>query len=336
MVGPMKHQTIHLFQALSSSDGAPEWVHLIPSGTVSGADGRGPYTADLAAIMRDSMTSGRLVLDECHATDLAAPRGEPAPARGWIVELQQRADGIWGRVEWTETGRALMADKSYRGISPCIAVTRNGTIKRVLRASLTNDPNLPLKHLHSRSSDMDELTQIRNALALGPDATIEAILAAINAMKGEESDLMSRLIKASGADAKAVTTVAQLETHLQAARAARGTEAELRQTVVSLQSQLQTLAASAARDKAVQFVDGAIAAGKPIKPLRDHYISRHAADPKAVETEINALMSINDGGINTPPKAGDSVKALTSEQKHLCAQMGISEESYLKELQAAS
>ncbi|MCD9150122.1 phage protease [Pseudophaeobacter sp. MA21411-1] len=32
-----------------------------------------------------------------------APKGLPAPARGWITATQARNDGIWGRVEWTGT-----------------------------------------------------------------------------------------------------------------------------------------------------------------------------------------------------------------------------------------
>jgi phage I-like protein len=72
-------------------DGAPvpEWVHLLPIGTFSGVDGRGPYTVpDPAAVIAASMAVRRLPVDENHATDLAAPKGEPSPARGWIVEMQ--------------------------------------------------------------------------------------------------------------------------------------------------------------------------------------------------------------------------------------------------------
>ncbi|QRY97257.1 hypothetical protein JT366_08575 [Sphingomonas paucimobilis] len=86
----------------------PEWVHLLPAGPVRTADGRGPYRVnDIHSIVSASMAGGKLVLDECHATDLAAPRGESAPARGWIVELQARADGVWGKVDWTPEGARL-------------------------------------------------------------------------------------------------------------------------------------------------------------------------------------------------------------------------------------
>ena len=62
-------------------------------------------------------------------------RSEPAPARGWIVELQGRQDGIWGKVEWTATGRDLVAGKAYRGISPVIEHRPDNSIIAIRRAS---------------------------------------------------------------------------------------------------------------------------------------------------------------------------------------------------------
>jgi hypothetical protein len=133
----------------------PEWVHLLPAGKFSGADGRGPYTAhDPAVIIAASMAAGRLPVDENHATDLAAPKGGPSPARGWIVEMQVRPDGIWGRVEWTEIGRSMLAARAYRFISPVLLNDKNGTVLRILRAALTNVPNLlQLKSLNSRRDE---------------------------------------------------------------------------------------------------------------------------------------------------------------------------------------
>jgi hypothetical protein len=49
-------------------------------------------------------------------------------------------------------------------------------------------------------------------------------------------------------------------------------------------------------------VDAAIRDGKPIpKTLRDHYITRHAAEPGAVEKELAGLPSLHAGGVTKPP-----------------------------------
>ena len=123
----------------------PEWVHLVPAGEFSGADGRGPYRVDdPAALIVASMADGPLPVDENHSTDLA--RGHAARAQGWIVELVARADGVWGRVEWTEAGKALLADRAYRAVSPALVSEgeRPAIVRRIARAALVNDPNLPL------------------------------------------------------------------------------------------------------------------------------------------------------------------------------------------------
>lgn len=143
--------------------GPPEWVHLIPAGEVTTRDGRGPYRVlNMAALAASSLAAanGKLLLDENHAADLAAMTGQPTPARGWIVDLQARSDGMWGRVEWTSEGRRRMADREYRGVSPVISHLADGTITGLLRASLVNQPNfvgLTSLHMAHGSIEMDEV-----------------------------------------------------------------------------------------------------------------------------------------------------------------------------------
>lgn len=133
----------------------PDWLHLLPAGEVRTNDGRGPYRVTNAqALMATSIAAGKLPLDENHSMDLAAPKGGASPARGWFVELQQREDGIWGRVEWTSTGRQIMEDREYSGVSPVILHGADGSIRAILRASLTNTPNITgLTALHSQRPD---------------------------------------------------------------------------------------------------------------------------------------------------------------------------------------
>jgi len=339
---------------------APEWVHLTPAGTFSGADGRGPFTlGDADDVIRTSMAAGKLPIDENHAVDKAAPEGRPSPARGWIVEMQARPDGLWGRVEWTGSGAELMRDKAYRGISPVFTHTKEGgRVVRVLRAALTNDPNLTLTTLHSRSNSMDFLAKLRQALGLPADAAQDAMLTSVSAhalagttlgkvsaVLGLAADAKSDDIiagaTAKAADAGKLTAISanckaagldlekltpkELETQLMA-RSGSSAETELRQTVISLQSRLDTLAGDQAKEKATTFIDGAIAAGKPIKAMRDHYIARHQKDAAAVESEVNALVSIHAGGIVRPPKPEDG--ALDADETKVVEMMGLDPKKY--------
>lgn len=150
----MLSETVAAAPIALPSGTVPDWIHVLPAGEICTKDGRGPYTLpDAAQLIARSMAAGKLAIDENHSTDLAAPQGQPSPARGWIVELQQRADGIWARVEWTNTGRQIMASKEYRGVSPVIAHDSDNVVRALRRASLTNAPNLEgLSTLHSREA----------------------------------------------------------------------------------------------------------------------------------------------------------------------------------------
>lgn len=328
----MLRDHVHLFCVLPA--GVPEWVHLLPAGTFTGTDGRGPFVLeDAQAVIAASMAAGKLALDENHSIDLAAPKGEPAPARGWIVAMEARADGIWGRVEWTAAGRALVSDHAYRGISPVVVTGRSdGRVIRLLRASLVNDPNLPLAMLHNRSRDqkdppMDFLAQVRAALGLPADATEAAVLGALGAHAAAVKAIATAAGVADGtAPAEVATTVAR---HL---RCTRSEEAKLRETVTTLQSSLDRLEADRRRSAAETFVDGAIKAGKPVRALRDHYVTRHMRDAAAVETEIGALVSIHSGGA-TPPRTDAGGRAgLTPDQQHACTLMGLDPKAYAETL----
>ena len=310
-------------------EGVPEWVHLVPAGTFSGVDGRGPFSlADAAAVIARSMAeAGRLPLDENHSTDLAGPAGNPSPARGWIVELQARDDGIWGRVEWTETGAAMMRDKAYRGISPVFIHAKGGEVLGVLRAALTNTPNLTqlTALFHTQETGMD-LERLRTALGLPGTADEAAILAAIETHRTAASvhaTLAAGVRTAIGLGAEVPDD--GILVALNARTAAGGEVARMAATITTLETQVATMQAERARDRAVAFIDGAIRAGKPIVALRDHYIARHAAHPVAVETEVNALVSINAGGApqNVNPGQPEAAGTLTAGDQFVAARMGI-------------
>ncbi|MDR0809537.1 MAG: phage protease, partial [Gemmobacter sp.] len=103
---------------LPAEAGVPDWVHLLPAGPDSFTmDGRSPYhLPDPQAVIAAS-GGAKLPIDENHSIDLAAPQGGRSPAMGHIVELQARETGIWGRPEWNGSGRALIEDRAYLGLS---------------------------------------------------------------------------------------------------------------------------------------------------------------------------------------------------------------------------
>lgn len=323
---------------------APDWIHILPVGTVETIDGRGPYRiADAAALARDSLEAagGRLVLDENHATDLAAPKGEPAPARGWITDLQARADGIWGKVDWTKAGAALMADRAYRHISPAILHRADGEVIAILRASLVNRPNLRgLAALHlpmSPEITMDPLKAIAAALGLAETASLADVLGSINtrqaAPQASLQAALSPIALAIGlsADADAAAVLAGVQA-LKPQEGSAATVTALQAELLDLGQKFASLQQATATEKAKAFVDGEIQRGRVgVKPLRDHYIAMHAADPARVEKEIGALPILGPSGLSSPPPSGadgDAQLSLNADQLKAARLLGLDPKLY--------
>lgn len=141
--------------ALPPAGTVPDWVHLVPAGTSSGKDGRGPYILrDPQGVINASLAHGAIPFDENHSTLLAVTTGGEAPARGWVDQLEMRADGIWGHVDWNESGRALLTGKNYRWHSPVLELAEDGkTITAISSVALTNNPNL-INHLTAMQSKL--------------------------------------------------------------------------------------------------------------------------------------------------------------------------------------
>lgn len=325
MTTETRSATVMIELHAASPGAVPDWVHLVPAGTFSGADGRGPYVLDdPAAVIAAFDVRRKAVLDECHSTDRAAPEGRPAPARGWIVEMQSRADGIWGRVDWTEGGRQLMVDHAYRGISPVLIVTKSAPhrVIRIERASLTNDPNLTdLSSLHAKGFEMKFSKELLQRLGLAEDADEAAITAAIGKALDQvetHSKTFAAIVAATGApkDAKGDQLVSHLSSVAKKAVDA-GDVGEMRATIVELQSKLDKEVGTRTRDRAESFIDKAIAEGKPIKALRDHYIARHQKDPEGVEKELKALVSVHSGGIVDPERRAKTATCTSSDPREI-------------------
>jgi phage I-like protein len=127
----------------------PDWVRLLPLGEVPLGDDREPLWVDreaLAALVAHFRERGLdLVVDYEYQT----LSGRKAPAAGWIRELEIRIagetpgpqDGLWARVEWTDTARQHLAAREYRYFSPVLRL-EEGTRRplALLHAALTNTP----------------------------------------------------------------------------------------------------------------------------------------------------------------------------------------------------
>jgi phage I-like protein len=167
----------------AAPDGAsepPGWVELIPAGTFSGRDGRGPYRLDIEAVLAAFAAGGiDLPIDYDHQTLEADAKAGPVPAAGWIKELQAREGALWGRVEWTPRAAELIVHREYRFLSPVFRHDKQGRVLALEGAGLTHYPNLDLTPVaHQKGEhDMTDLTPIARALGVEGEASVDALAA---------------------------------------------------------------------------------------------------------------------------------------------------------------
>lgn len=328
---------------LPDGEGAPDWVHLLPAGgsAIRTFDGRGPYRlTDPAAVIAASWPSPDprdakgLLVDENHAQDKAAPLGMPSPARGRIVELQARADGIWGRINWTDAGRALVADHAYGGISPVFHHDMTGKVLRILRASLVNNPNLQgLAALNQETQVTFSAPKLAAAVGLKPEATEDEILAALPKPDTALQSAMAEIGTALGVDgANSVAVLAAVK----ATKAGTDSVAVLQGQVTALQSELTSLKETGKRSASEAYVDGEIAR-KRIglnAATRDTYIALHMEQPDTAKKLIEAMPCLDASGANALPPVKDGEIALNAEQRQAARVLGIPEADYLATLKS--
>ena len=164
----------------------PEHIKIFTrpiNGEISARDGRVFKASDVDAII--AATRARqldVVIDFDHASELKAPKGDRAPAAGWIKAFENRSGEIWARVEWTsEAARAVRAGE-YRFVSPAFKTDKDKNIMFITSVALVNQPALYLDAIaSSQANEHDattaEETQVMTLLGLSP--------ARFAALKGE-------------------------------------------------------------------------------------------------------------------------------------------------------
>ncbi|EHD21547.1 MULTISPECIES: phage protease [Brenneria] len=179
-------------------------IQLFPAGEFRARDGRPEecdawiMTAEVAQTLIAAANAQQTpyVIDYEHQTLRAAKNGLPAPAAGWFKTLEWReGEGLFATdVTWTDSAAQMIADGSYRFISPVFSYDKSGRVVQLLHAALTNTPAVDgmdevmlaaaslLAVASSPQEDtMDELLErLRWMLNLPVTATAEDIIAELN------------------------------------------------------------------------------------------------------------------------------------------------------------
>lgn len=305
----------------STEGQAPDWIELIPAGpTVTGRDGRTWLFDDLAQQLVLAAFIARaidMVIDWEHATEVATPNGEPAPAAGWIDRLEIRGGALWGHVSWTSRAGQQVAAREYRFVSPVFDY--DDEYRRVLRmvsVGLTNKPNLVLTALNHETPEPQKMP-------------IPAALAA------------SLGIDAAATDEQALAAVAQLKT----AATARNNEQPSLEQFVPRQDYNQAVLRATNAEQALDArkeadhkavvdleIDAALKAGK-ITPATVDYHRAACAEQSGLDRFrdfVKAAPSVAEhSGLGREKPDGTST-ALNAEEKAVARMLGQTDEDFIK------
>ncbi|MDR1252385.1 MAG: phage protease [Treponema sp.] len=334
-----------LFLSLNFENGAlPSSIELIPAGgVIQGRDGRTWKNSNPQKVALNSTARlPRLVIDENHATDLSAPRGGASPAMGWMTKLRTGEGGsIRADVEWTKRGTEAVLNREYSFISPVFLHDEQGEITVVLRAALTNSPNLQLPALNSElcSAERPELInqeesmnkELCAALGLSETATETEAIAAVQALQGKAALQSTTALNA----AKPGTTDTVSAVDL-AAYAPRADLNAMEARAAAAEKQLADLNAAGLKHEAETAVDEAIKNRKIAPASRAEYLALcsskegletfrkiAAAAPAIIGTETQAPEG-------APPAGGGGGLALNAEETATYKAMGYTEEEIKK------
>lgn len=314
---------INAMEITAEAGSSPEWVQLIPAGVVKGRDGRTWNNSRPELIVSNFAALAReLPVDVEHSSEHKAPKGEPAPAVGWIKELSDRNGEIWGRADWNAAGKSLIGDRAYRYLSPVIIYKQDsGVIVGMTSVALTNQPNFVLPALNREQGgdpiNKEEvmLKALLAALAL-PETVGEAeALAKIHSLKTELATAANR---AENPSLEKFVPRADFDAVL-----ARATNAETAINTVK-KEQLESSIGTA--------IDAALKDGKITPATADYHRAQCRQDGglERFTAYCAAAPIIGDASnLGKRPPEADS-KALNAQEKEVCAALGIKEEDYLK------
>lgn len=348
MVAPMAttvnspHSDTHLIaagEAVAVSSDTAAWIKLLPAGTFSCRDGRGPFHAGDRATLQivlsqtqSLLAATEMMVDYDHQSIFGAVEGVggTAKAAGWIKSFEIRDDGIYGQVEWTEAASTAIKAREYRYISPLFTVEKTtGKVMALRNAALVNMPALDLEAIAARFSPSNTqdipMEQIALALGLAGTASEAEILAAIAATQQTQAAIAAAAGLEPTATCEEIAAAIKLAAETATPDPAKYVPID---QVTAMQADLKALKQEHDSDKAGQLVAAAIEAGKLSPALKDWGMELCLADPAKFATFTASAPTLTGPQLGSAKKdTGDP--ALDDSDLQVAAQMGLSEDAMI-------
>ena len=300
-----------------NAEAATDWWLLVPAGRFGGRDGR-QWINDRpdAVIAAIKAMNRQVVLDEEHSTEIRGAKGEPAPARGFFTDYQNRQGAIYGRVDLNAIGAKKLKDHEYKYYSP--AYYYDPATRRITGLSsvgLTNKHNLDLPALNTQQPNEEspvDYKAIATALGLNAAATETQVIAAINATKSQHQTALN------SAETPDPGEYVPMETHQLALNRAEQAE--------------QTLARNketALKAEAEALIDQAVQDCKIAPANREHYLAlcRDDSNLASIKAMLAAAPKII---VDTAGLDGDPAQqtALNKEESQVATLLGMTAQEY--------
>jgi len=302
---------------IPADEEAPDWIRLLQTGEyLNHPDGPHEVTRQhLEEIVENfGRTQVDLLVDKDHDSLF---KGDTRAA-GWIMEMEIREDGLYGRwPEWTPWGEELVGSREYRYLSPVYSLTskaKDGTDQgaRMHSVSLTNVPYMDTGEVDAISSpagtdnspsdtttdtdpdrlmDRDELIDL---LDLDEEATDDEIEEALQEMKEAKSDEDDE--PASSDEDPSDSDKDQ----------------ELEEVVNSIRSELKDLKEEREEDQAEQLVNAAVEDGKIAPAQKAVYLNAARADYDETKKQLDQMddgQAMPDGVKTGDADPNDNTKA---------------------------
>jgi phage I-like protein len=232
-------------------------------------------------------------------------------AWGWCVGMQNREDGVWCQIRWTDIGEPAVKGGRFRFLSPVFAPEEcenlgNNRLRplAMTKLGLTNEPNIrPLHPLSNRSpggaaapadsgttkphtgerrSGMDHKKELLTLLGLKEDATEQDICNACSAAKQKLANCATLTQERDQLKNRAETAETELNT-LRKAELDRAVEGDLEEFKAVIVNREEAKAQLLANREGARKLLAALKPAAPAEPLRNRQDAKPPEDPAAAQ-----------------------------------------------------
>jgi hypothetical protein len=314
------------------------WYHLVPLGEFPHADSGRLQVIDQAAVTamvnRFNDEAARpnfagLLIDQEH---WSYDTDKSSESFGWVKQLENRSDGIWGRIEFSDLGELAVKNRRYKFVSPVFWPAKDierldGNKVRPLRIDsfgLTNSPNfkgmVPFTNRADASAAADEpnqtpkqsMKQVAQRLGLSADASEESILAAVDKLAS----------RATSAEQQTATLTSE------------ATELKNRNAEMLNDQVADELDAAGVTDEAKRTKLTPVLKSMKNRAERVDFLKDCVATDKQPEDKANDRPVFNRNATKTPPAAAKTPEEKAADQHSAIEEIRLANRCSYEEAQA--